>query len=823
MREVGLFCLTVVTLLGASTTANAQLPANFPGITVSNYVPGAVAEGYVFLAVASETPGIGTYLMILQNDGTPVWYREVATKEIYDFKMLPNGYLSYAPWIEGHSFAGGGDVVHEILDKNYNLQETITGGNGYVAESHDFQLLPNGNVLQFGYYRIEVDMSQIVPGGHPAALVAGAVVQELDSQRNVVFQWRTWDHTTVEDYFRGLMNDPNIKKPVINGWHLNTINLDNDGHILVATPQAGANLPVSSGWVKKLNRQTGETIWHLGGTENQFTFVGVTAAEGLQAFSGHAFHRLENGNFLIYDNGNTANTRTSKVYEFSLDEANKIATYVWSYVPATQISGSGRGNAQRLPNGNTFIGWGATGGRPIPACTEVTPAGQKVFEIYFTNSLVESYRAFRFAWPPTNKLELTHYELATGNTYAFTNTGVTLEIQAGGGGYNDFTVTREPYAPVDPIFPETAPRALPLRVKMNEANLPNHSLTARVSFDAVSFGFSQPTNLTIYYRPEAGQGIFLPQTNTTYNPATSQLRTTIALSSAAGDMGEFIFCYLDLPDVAYAPLLAKPENYRGIQTYEVIAPLLAVTGVVYTVNQQLPVSLSWSPKGMARCYELQIATNQDFAMRVVDVSYQTAAYYLWSNALPNMTYFYRVKTQNDAGASDWSVGSFQTVAPLIQVTTPNGGQLWQRGLKYFIQWNDNVAESVVIDLYKGGAFLKSLATNSSAGAYQWEVGLDLAAGNDYSIKVRSSTNAALFDVSDAAFGIDVPLINAATLLPDGQVQFGFTAPGAAQATIWGTSILTPPNWQNLGPVTVTGGSGTFTNTPAYLFYRVSVP
>jgi hypothetical protein len=192
-----------------------------------------------------------------------------------------------------------------------------------------------------------------------------------------------------------------------------------------------------------------------------------------------------------------------------------------------------------------------------------------------------------------------------------------------------------------------------------------------------------------------------------------------------------------------------------------------------------------------------------------------------------MTYFYRVKTQNDAGASDWSVGSFRTVAPLIQVTTPNGGQLWQRGLKYFIQWNDNVAESVVIDLYKGGAFLKSLATNSSAGAYQWEVGLELTAGNDYSIMVRSSSNAALFDISDAAFAIDMPVITAGSItnLPDGRVQFGLMAPGATQATVLGSTNLSV--WLELKTVTLTNGSAIFIDDTAtnYVsrFYRLRVP
>src|SRR5204863_2521430 len=85
-----------------------------------------------------------------------------------------------------------------------------------------------------------------------------------------------------------------------------------------------------------------------------------------------------------------------------------------------------------------------------------------------------------------------------------------------------------------------------------------------------------------------------------------------------------------------------------------------------------------------------------------------------------------------------------------------GGENWQRGLQYFIQWNDNLAENVVIDLYKGGVFLSSIATNAGSGACPWTIGLDLAAGNDYFIRVSSQTNGDLYDSSDLPFSLDVP-------------------------------------------------------------------
>ena len=159
---------------------------------------------------------------------------------------------------------------------------------------------------------------------------------------------------------------------------------------------------------------------------------------------------------------------------------------------------------------------------------------------------------------------------------------------SGGGGYNSLTVIREPYAPVDPVFAATAPRLLPVRVNMRGIRHPVARSQPFRSMPSASVSAS-PTNLTVYYRSQAGQGIFLPQP-TAYNPVTHQLLTTLTMNSTGGDLGEFVFGYPDLADVPFAPLLAEVENYRGVQTHEVVAPKLAATGTVYSVNQQLPIS-----------------------------------------------------------------------------------------------------------------------------------------------------------------------------------------------------------------------------------------
>ncbi|MDX1739832.1 MAG: aryl-sulfate sulfotransferase, partial [Rhodothermales bacterium] len=387
------------------------IPDDFPPMQIEVHDSTAIGEGYVFLAVASEFEGVGYYLMMLNNDGTPFFARALEDDYAYDFKMQPNGMLSYAHFFEHHSYTGGGNVVHKILDNSFALVDSVTMGNGYVAESHDFQMLPNGHYLLFGYYLTPVDMSQYVAGGQPDALVSGGVLQELDADKNVVFQWRSWDYFDFETWS---YNRRFATRSIVSEFHLNTVNLDDDGHIFLATPTT----------TFKINRQTGDVIWILGGNLNEFSFVGVDSTDGVGMVGGHMFHRLPNGNVLLYDNGNRQGTRTSRVNEFALDEEARTAELIWTYVPDTMISGWHRGNAQRLPNGNTLIGWGGSSGLPSPAVTEVNAAGEKVYELSFVPPDIESYRAFRFPFTGgAHSAQVVIIEVVPGNTYDFSDTG----------------------------------------------------------------------------------------------------------------------------------------------------------------------------------------------------------------------------------------------------------------------------------------------------------------------------------------------------------------------------------------------------------------
>ncbi len=366
-----------------STSSSTALPANFPEITVTVPADG-VGEGYVFLSnftVDWSDRGVSKsqpFLLILDNEGEPVFFRNMTQgRPALDFKKQPNGLLTYGEW-------GG---IFYAMDSSYNIVKTYQAGNGYPTDIHDLQVLPNEHALLMIYDTQKVDMRAY--GGRQNAMVTGLVIQELDIDGQVVFQWRSWDH------FAFTESTADLTRATIDLVHGNAVELDHDGNLLISSRALDE--------ITKIDRQSGEIIWRLGGKANEFTFVG----DPEPFFAQHDIRRLDNGHVTIFDNRSGPGSAYARAVEYELDEVNKIATLVWEYRNSSMSPAMG--NTQRLPNGNTMIGWGSV----YPSLTEVKPDGEIALEMSFVpyaepNLLRNSYRAFRFEWEgaPTSKPQL---------------------------------------------------------------------------------------------------------------------------------------------------------------------------------------------------------------------------------------------------------------------------------------------------------------------------------------------------------------------------------------------------------------------------------
>ena len=352
---------------GYGATVTDTLPADLP--TVDGVQSGTTAPGSLFLSsIRFDDTSYRTYLMILANDGTPLFYQRLIGAG-FDFKVQAPGRLTYFDANTGAFYA---------LNGNYAVVDSFRVGNGYYTDIHDFQLLPNGHALLIAYDNHVVDMSQIVPGGRPDAVVAGLIIQELDRAKSVIFQWRSWDHFQITDTVRDLT------AATIDYAHGNAVEPDADGNILISSRHMNE--------ITKINREDGHIIWRLGGKNNEFAFMNDPDGFNHQ----HSIRRLANGHVILFDNGNLHTPPYSRAVEYALDEAAKTATLVWQYRSSPDVFGFAMGSVQRLANGHTVIGWGAA----APALTEVAPDGTKVEEAAFETPGVLSYRAFRHDWPP---------------------------------------------------------------------------------------------------------------------------------------------------------------------------------------------------------------------------------------------------------------------------------------------------------------------------------------------------------------------------------------------------------------------------------------
>ena len=63
------------------------------------------------------------------------------------------------------------------------------------------------------------------------------------------------------------------------------------------------------------------------------------------------------------------------------------ATLAWEYRHTPDIRTPSNGRVQVMPNGNIFIDWGSAtqNTSSVPLGTEVSPEGEVVYEIYFSN------------------------------------------------------------------------------------------------------------------------------------------------------------------------------------------------------------------------------------------------------------------------------------------------------------------------------------------------------------------------------------------------------------------------------------------------------
>ena len=347
-----------------------SLPADFPEIIVDSL--NNPAPGYIFLTPFSvNSANSRNYLVIADNYGVPIFYKRMLDWRAINFDIESTGELSYY-----------NRTKYYLMDSSYNIIDSIYNWNTYATDEHECVILENHHTLLLGYNYQQVAMDTVVSGGDPNASVIGLIIEELAEKENVVFIWRSWDHFKITD----ATPDIDLTQPVVDYVHGNAIEIDTDGNILLSSRHLDE--------ITKIDRQTGDIIWRWGGhycKNNQFTFFNDSIGFSHQ----HHIRRLPNGNYTLFDNGNLHSPQFSRAVEYQLDQTNKTATLVREYRNNPVTYSVAMGSCQRLPNGNTLVGWGWF---TETAITEFNAEGNIALSMSFADNVMANYRALKRDW-----------------------------------------------------------------------------------------------------------------------------------------------------------------------------------------------------------------------------------------------------------------------------------------------------------------------------------------------------------------------------------------------------------------------------------------
>jgi hypothetical protein len=698
-----------------------SLPPGFPELTVEKSAE--PYNGHFFFG--NNGMATSNFLIIMDNDAKVIKYKKVPLS--FDFKVQPNGIMSYQqPFRFGNLADGFAESIIYITNSDLNVIDSFQCKSGYIADFHDFKLLPNGHSLLISYDVKHMDLSQVVTDGHPDATVIGAVVQELDRNRNVVFQWRSWDHIPLEDTYVPL------NTPRVDYVHINSVELDDDGHILISSRHTNE--------ITKINRQTGDIICRLGGKSNDFTFIGENEANAPDYFSEqHDARRLDNGNISLFDNGNRHQPEHARAVEYQLDEINKTAKLIWEYRHSPDILSRNQGNIQRLPNGGNIIGWGGSGILNLPSITELTPDNELAIEISLPKGVTfgqSTYRAYKFPYPTQlpeaqiikeNITSSTEYDFKDGNNNTSLKIFVESVTPSNGG---SIIVKRYNYAPLNPDFDNPSPLILPYRITVKGENIA--SVNLKLWFDISLFPRIRDGNqYKVFFRPNEGQGKFnlIP---TTFDNVNKALIINVT------DFGEFVFGKEDFEPLLSVPKLFYPANGQEI-------------------DNTMPVELMWTVDGLMEFHHIQIAKDPEFNQIIFEKNNLTELIYKITPPFTEKTYYWRVRTiVSGLGNSEWSeIYSFSPISPYLAIKYPNGGEILTKdNLPKIIRWFDVSFATVKIDLFRNGSYFITVidSVKSFTNNFLWSsIPEQVPEDSSYQIKITFLNNPGISAISKGFF------------------------------------------------------------------------
>lgn len=363
------------------------LTQNIYTVNASGTAPAGIILTAPFPFPADAEAAIPGLLLVMDQDGNVV-QKATTPGSAFDFKRwIIDGQVRYSCIINDPNAFRTPSLPYytgyaEVMDSNLNVLSRINfipAGPGpfppgQALDVHDFILLSDNHYITETTYPKAVNNIPAYLNPSPNVQVEMPLVEEVDN--GSVVWW--WDPSSDTSFYGNSVegNDFSDTTAVQDYIHINAMYIDpRDSNIVLSFRNQDQ--------IMKVNRQTGATIWRLGGKNSDFPL-----------FSDQVFLRQHspvladsNQSLVIFDDGDATLRPESRIVEFKLDEQNKVVTGFKSFTipePWTELMGS----VQKMGD-EYFIGGGTA-----DYMLEVNyVTGQKIREFLGSEP---SYRSFKY-------------------------------------------------------------------------------------------------------------------------------------------------------------------------------------------------------------------------------------------------------------------------------------------------------------------------------------------------------------------------------------------------------------------------------------------
>jgi hypothetical protein len=347
-----------------------------PAITVHKPRGRDLADGSIFLAPKTSSHAGQTGPLIVDDAGRPIWFRPDGDGvRANDFRVQEYRGKPVLTWWEGRSSRGHGQGAGVIADTSYRIIKRVRARDPYELDLHEFKLTDRGTALVTIYHTTRRDLRSV--GGRRNGKVIDGIIQEIDVRTGrTLFTWHSLGNIALKESYRAL---PEKRSEAWDYFHPNSVDVDRDGNYIVSARYSYS--------VTKISRRTGKIIWRLGGKRSDFRM-----GRGTRLHLAHDAEWQPDGTLRVFDNSAPSLSDRSRVVWLKVDAKRRRVTLARERRHPAPVLAATQGNAESLPGGRLFVGWGSQG-----RWSEFAKDGSLRYDAELPDGF-DSYRVYREPW-----------------------------------------------------------------------------------------------------------------------------------------------------------------------------------------------------------------------------------------------------------------------------------------------------------------------------------------------------------------------------------------------------------------------------------------